>query len=57
MDKHRPWARILLMIMVVLELIRKPLGTALGVYTVWVLVHDETKQMLQTREGPIQTTS
>ena len=45
--RHRPWARILLMIMAVLELIRIPLGTALGVYTIWVLVQDDTKRILE----------
>jgi hypothetical protein len=55
--KRRPWARILLMVMSVLELIRIPLGTALGVYTIWVLVQDETKQILETQEGPTQTAS
>lgn len=55
--KRRPWARILLMVMAVLELIRIPLGTALGVYTIWVLVQDETKQMLETEAGPTQTAS
>lgn len=55
--RRRSWARILLMVMAVFELIRIPLGTALGVYTVWVLVQDETKQILEGRAGPTQTTS
>jgi hypothetical protein len=55
--KHRPWARILLMIMAVLELIRIPLGTALGVYTIWVLVQDDTKRILETAGDSTQRSS
>jgi hypothetical protein len=45
--KRRPWARILLLVLAAVELIRMPLGTALGVYTIWALVQDETKQILE----------
>ena len=55
--KRRSWARILLMVMAVLELIRIPLGTALGVYTIWVLVQDETKRILEAGDGLTRTAS
>jgi hypothetical protein len=55
--KRRSWARILLLILAVLELMRIPLGTALGVYTIWVLVQDESKQILERGGAPSQTTS
>ncbi len=35
---HKPWARILTIILGVFSLIRFPLGTLLGVYTLWVLL-------------------
>lgn len=45
--KRRPWARILLLIVSVLQLLDIPLGTALGIYTIWVLIQDETKNLLE----------
>jgi hypothetical protein len=35
---HRPWARMLAIIVGCLKLIDFPLGTALGIYSLWVLV-------------------
>jgi hypothetical protein len=37
----RPWARISAIILGVLALLHPPFGTALGVYTLWVLLADE----------------
>ncbi len=37
----RPWARIVAIILGVLALFHPPVGTALGVYTLWVLLSDE----------------
>jgi hypothetical protein len=34
---RRPWARTLAMVMAVLSLLKLPFGTALGIYTLWVL--------------------
>lgn len=34
---RKPWARVLAIIVAVLSLIRIPVGTALGIYTLWVL--------------------
>ena len=39
--QHAPWARIVALILGVLALFHFPLGTALGVYTLWVLLADE----------------
>ena len=36
--QRRPWARILTIILGVISLIRFPWGTALGIYTLWVLL-------------------
>ena len=39
--KYYEWARILMIVIAVLELIRFPLGTILGVYTLWALLNAE----------------
>lgn len=36
-----PWSRALALIIGVLRMINVPFGTALGVYTLWVLLQDE----------------
>lgn len=41
LNKKR-WARILVLVLSFLNLIHFPLGTALGVYGIWVLMKDET---------------
>jgi hypothetical protein len=40
--KRRSWARILILILSCIDLIEIPFGTALGVYSLWVLLNDET---------------
>lgn len=39
--KRKEWARILTLILSALDLINFPLGTALGVYSIWALVQPE----------------
>lgn len=39
--KFRPWARILAIVMACLDALNIPIGTALTVYTFWVLINDE----------------
>jgi hypothetical protein len=38
---RRPWARVAAIILAVLALFHPPFGTALGIYTLWVLLADE----------------
>jgi hypothetical protein len=40
--QHRPWARAAAIILSVLALFHPPFGTALGIYTLWVLLSDES---------------
>ncbi len=40
--KHKEWARILTLILSVIDLINFPFGTAIGVYSIWALVQEET---------------
>jgi hypothetical protein len=44
---HRQWARILLLVVGILELMNIPIGTALGIYTIWVLLKGETKPLFE----------
>jgi hypothetical protein len=43
--KWKSWARFLVLILAVLDLFNIPIGTALGIYTIWVLMRDETVQL------------
>ena len=39
--KRKEWARILTLILSALDLFNFPLGTALGIYSIWALVQPE----------------
>ncbi len=43
--KYKNWARILVITLGALNLLSFPLGTILGVYTLWVLLKDETSEL------------
>jgi NADH:ubiquinone oxidoreductase subunit K len=43
--KHKNWARYLVMVLSVLDLFNIPIGTALGIYCLWALAHDETARI------------
>lgn len=45
---YRPWSRILMIILSVLHLFHIPLGTALGVYGLWVLFNEESRRILES---------
>lgn len=47
--KFRPWGRILGIIVSALDLLNFPIGTAIGVYGLWVLFQKETEALF---EGP-----
>lgn len=44
---HKSWARILAIILAILNLILFPIGTALGIYTLWVMFNDEAKVLFE----------
>ena len=50
----KPWARILAMVLAVLQLVNIPLGTILGIYALWVLLNKETDRLFAS--GPPLTT-
>jgi hypothetical protein len=43
--RYQPWARILTMVLAFLDLFNIPVGTAVGAYTIWVLMQEETAQL------------
>lgn len=47
--KRKSWARILVLILAATDLIFIPIGTAIGVYSIWVLLHDETVRLFSKR--------
>jgi len=50
--KLKPWARLFGMILGVINLFSIPLGTALGIYTLWVLFKEETARLFdRTKPG------
>ncbi len=58
--KRRNWARILAIIIAILDLIYIPIGTAIGIYALWVLLNDETARMFaqastRRKEWAVQT--
>ncbi len=40
--KRKEWARILTIILSVIELFSFPFGTAIGIFSIWVMIQDET---------------
>jgi hypothetical protein len=47
--RKREWARVLLLVISFLGLVRVPLGTILGAYSIWVLLNDETIKLFNPR--------
>ncbi len=45
--KYRQWARITLLAVGFLNLLIVPFGTILGIYTIWVLMNIEVKEMFE----------
>ena len=45
--KRKEWARILTLIISVLDLINIPIGTAVGVYSIWALSQNETVEFFK----------
>jgi hypothetical protein len=43
--KRRNWARILTIVLAILDLLNIPIGTIIGIYALWVLLNDKTSQL------------
>jgi hypothetical protein len=48
--KRKEWARILTLILSVLHLLSFPIGTAVGVYSIWALVQPEVVEAFKNDE-------
>jgi hypothetical protein len=46
--KYRPWARILALVLGILNLPGFPVGTILGIYTIWALLDDESAGLFES---------
>ena len=49
--KFRPWSRVFMIVISVLHLISFPFGTALGVYGLWVLLHQDARREFEPQLG------
>jgi hypothetical protein len=49
--KLRPWARVLGIVLGVLELFHFPFGTVVGAYTLWAMFQPETKALLESERS------
>ena len=47
---YRPWARILVMIVSAMNCLNVPVGTAKGVYSIWVLMQPETIELFESNK-------
>jgi len=45
---HKEWARILTMVLSVISLLNFPLGTAIGIYSIWALAQKETVNLFKS---------
>ena len=56
--KKKEWGRITMLVMSFFNLIRIPLGTILGVYTIWALLNDETIRLFNPiAQTPVDKTT
>ena len=46
---YKPWARYLVMVVAALGCLNIPIGTLKGVYTLWVLLQDETIKLFENK--------
>lgn len=46
--KFRPWSRVLGIVISILHLFSVPIGTALGIYGLWVLFQPEARHVLES---------
>lgn len=47
--KRQSWARVLVLVLGIINLVNIPFGTALGIYTIWVLTNKETEALFATQ--------
>ena len=50
---YKPWARYLVIVLATLGCVNIPFGTAKGVYTIWVLIQDETVKLFSKEQASL----
>jgi len=55
--QRKPWARIFVLVLGFLNLIDIPFGTALGIYTIWALMNEETISLFRQEIAVVPATS
>jgi hypothetical protein len=53
---YKPWARILVMIVSAINCLNIPIGTAKGVYSIWVLMQPDSIRLFEGRSDPSRQT-
>jgi len=54
LTRRRRWARSLALALAVFDLLLVPLGTAVGLYAVWVLLHEDARRLFDAAaESPV----
>ena len=46
--KYKSWARILAIVLALLNLILFPIGTLIGIYTLWAMFNDEAEALFES---------
>jgi hypothetical protein len=49
--RHKPWARLGALMLGSVDLLLLPYGTALGVYAIWILLHEEGKRLFRDEKA------
>lgn len=52
--KRKEWGRIITLILSVIGIMNFPIGTVVGIYSIWVLVQDETVSLFKPAPGNVQ---
>jgi hypothetical protein len=53
--RFKSWARILAIVLAILNLLAFPIGTAIGVYALWVLFNKDTIALFEKRPTAVPT--
>jgi len=46
--KYKPWSRVEMIVVSALHLLNLPVGTAVGIYGLWVLNNEQSRQLLES---------
>jgi hypothetical protein len=48
--RWRPWARVLVLVVSVVHLMGVPFGTLAGIYSIWILIQDDTQALFAAKD-------